>query len=143
MQKSAIPMQYINGSIAVAVLLYAFTAYALTPGEDSAARALKNPVPSTPVSITAGAAAFKKYCAFCHNADAKGNGPLAPKDSNPPDLTDAEWVHGSSDGEIFSVIVNGAGPNSKMVGFKGKMPAQDVWHIVNYLRSLGPKIPGR
>ena len=97
--------------------------------------------PSTPVSITAGAAAFKKYCAFCHNADAKGNGPLAPKDSNPPDLTDAEWVHGSSDGEVFTVIVNGAGPNSKMVGFKGKMPAQDVWHIVNYLRSLGPKTP--
>ena len=135
-------MQYINGSIAVAVLLYAFTAYALNPADD-AARALKNPVPSTPVSITAGAAAFKKYCAFCHNADAKGNGPLAPKDSNPPDLTDAEWVHGSSDGEIFTVIVNGAGPNSKMVGFKGKMPGQDVWHIVNYLRSLGPKTPGR
>ena len=35
-------MQYINGSIAVAVLLYAFTAYALNPGDD-AARALKNP----------------------------------------------------------------------------------------------------
>lgn len=136
-------MQYINGSIAVAVLLYAFTAYALNPGDDAATRALKNPVPSTPASITAGAAAFKKYCAFCHNADAKGNGPLAPKDSNPPDLTDAEWVHGPSDGEIFTVIVNGAGPNSKMVGFKGKMPAQDVWHIVNYLRSLGPKTPGR
>ena len=41
-----------------------------------------------------------------------------------------------------TVIVNGAGPNSKMVGFKGKMPEQDVWHILNYLRSLGPKTPG-
>jgi len=48
-----------------------------------------------------------------------------------------------SDGEIFTVIVNGAGPSSKMVGFKGKMPDQDVWHIVNYLRSLGPNPAGR
>ena len=136
-------MQSMNGFIAVAVLLFAFTAYAQSPGGNAAARGLsKNPVPSKPASITAGAAAFKKYCAFCHNADAKGNGPLAPKDSNPPDLTDDMWVHGSSDGEIFTVIVNGAGSNSKMVGFKGKMPEQDVWHIVNYLRSLGPKTPG-
>ena len=135
-------MQSMNGSIAVAVLLFVFTAYAENPGGNAAARALENPVRSTQASITAGAAAFKKYCAFCHNADAKGNGPLAPKDSNPPDLTDDMWIHGSSDGEIFTVIVNGAGPNSKMVGFKGKMPEQDIWHIVNYLRSLGPKTPG-
>jgi mono/diheme cytochrome c family protein len=100
-------------------------------------------VASTPVSITAGAAAYKKYCAFCHGVDAKGNGPLAPKDSNPPNLTDATWTHGSTDGEIFTVIINGGGPDSKMVGFKGKMPDQDVWHIVNYLRSLGPKPAAR
>jgi mono/diheme cytochrome c family protein len=93
--------------------------------------------------VTAGAAAYKKYCAFCHGVDAKGNGPLAPKDSNPPNLTDATWVHGSTDGEIFNVIVNGAGADSKMVGFKGKMPDQDVWHIVNFLRSLGPKTAAR
>jgi hypothetical protein len=30
-----------------------------------------------------------------------------------------------------------------MVGFKGKMPDQDMWHIVNYLRSLGPKTAAR
>ena len=120
--KIGIPMQFINGFITVAVLLLAFTAYAQTPGGNAAARALKNPVASTPASITAGAAAYKKYCAFCHGADAKGNGPLAPKDSNPPDLTDATWAHGSTDGEIFTVIVNGTGPDSKMVGFKGKMP---------------------
>ena len=135
-------MQLISGFILAAVMLFALTAYAKAPGGNAAAAGLKNPVASTQASVTAGAAAFKKYCAFCHNADAKGNGPLAPKDSNPPDLTDATWIHGSSDDEIFAVIVNGAGPGSKMVGFKTKMPEQDVWHIINYLRSLGPK-PGR
>ena len=26
-----------------------------------------------------------------------------------------------------------------MIAFKSKMPDQDIWHIVNFLRSLGPK----
>ena len=105
----------------------------------SAAKTLKNPVATSATSVTAGAAAYKKYCAFCHGATAKGNGPLAPKDSMPPDLTDAKWDHGSTDGEIFTLIANGGGATSKMIAFKGKMPEQDIWHIVNYLRSLGPK----
>lgn len=132
-------MQLVGALMTVAVMVFSLTAYAQTRGGNAAARAVKNPVATTPASVTAGAAAYKKYCAFCHGADAKGNGPLAPKDSNPPNLTDNTWVHGSTDGEIFTVIANGAGADSKMVGFKGKMPDQDLWHIVNYLRSLGSK----
>lgn len=132
-------MQLVGAIMTVAVMVFSLTAYAQTRGGNAAARAVKNPVATTPASVTAGAAAYKKYCAFCHGADAKGNGPLAPKDSNPPNLTDNTWVHGSTDGEIFTVIANGAGADSKMVGFKGKMPDQDLWHIVNYLRSLGSK----
>lgn len=132
-------MQLISGFITVAAMLLALTAYARTPGYAAAREVKKSPVASTPASITAGAAAYKKYCAFCHGVDAKGNGPLAPKDSMPPDLTDAEWVHGSTDGEIFTLIANGGGATSKMIAFKGKMPEQDIWHIVNFLRSLGPK----
>jgi len=129
------------GFVAVALVVFAcaVTAAVQTAGGNGGARTLKNPVASTPASITEGAAAYQKYCAFCHGADAKGNGPLAPRDSNPPDLTDATWNLGSTDGEIYAVIANGAGPDSKMVGFKGKMPDQNLWHIINYLRSLGPK----
>src|SRR5688500_1866547 len=136
-------MQLISGFITIAVMLLALTAYAHSPGGNAATPAVTNPVKSTPASVTAGAAAYKKYCAFCHGVDAKGNGPLAPKDSNPPSLVDATWTHGSSDGEIFHMISAGAGPNTKMVGFKGKMPDQDMWHIVNYLRSIGPKNAAR
>lgn len=125
------------------VLMVTSTTSAQRAGGGGAARAVKNPVAATPASITAGAAAYKKYCAFCHGADAKGNGPLAPKDSNPPDLTDAKWDRGSSDSDLFAVIVNGGGPDSTMVGFKGKMPDQDLWSIINYLRSLGPKAAAR
>ena len=120
-----------------------FFAVAVHAQDGGAAAAVENLVPPTAASITAGAAAYKKYCAFCHGVAAKGNGPLAPEGSNPPDLTDATWVHGSTDGEIFTVMADGAGAGSEMVPFKGKMPDQDLWHIINFLRSVGPKDAAR
>src|SRR3982751_907034 len=78
------------------------------------AKTLKNPVSSSPESIKAGQASFQKYCRFCHGADAKGNGPQAPEGSHPSDLTDAKWDRGDSDGEIFTVIKEGAGPKFVM-----------------------------
>ena len=101
---------------------------------------MKNAVPATAASVTAGAATFKKYCSFCHGAAAKGNGPLTPKGMTPPaDLTDEKWDRGASDGEIFTVIMEGAGPKFEMKGLKGKIAEREVWHIVNFLRTLGPK----
>jgi mono/diheme cytochrome c family protein len=108
-------------------------------GGNPDAKKMKNPVPASADSVTAGAALYKKNCAFCHGADAKGNGPLAPKDTHPADLTDAKWDRGDSDGEIFAVIQNGAGPKFEMKGYKGKISDTDTWNIVNYVRSLGPK----
>ena len=130
-----------SGLILFVVALSTATAGAQSAGAAPAAAAakIKNPVATSATSVTAGAAAYKKYCSFCHGATAKGNGPLAPKDAMPPDLTDATWTHGSTDGEIFTVISNGGGATSKMIAFKGKMPDQDIWHIINFLRSLGPK----
>jgi mono/diheme cytochrome c family protein len=126
--------------LAVAMFAIAITVNAQTRGAAApAAKTIKNPVASTPASITAGAAAYKKYCAFCHGVTGKGDGPLAPKDAKPADLTDATWDRGPTDGDIFNVIQNGGGTGSKMVAFKGKLPDQDMWHVVNFLRSLGPK----
>ena len=128
----------VTGLVLSGLFVAAVVSSAQTRGGSPAAAKVKSPVASTKASITAGGAAFMKYCAFCHNTDAKGDGPLAPKDSNPPDLTDANWLHGSTDGEIFDVISSGV-KDTKMVGFKGKMPDKDFWNIVNFLRSLGPK----
>ncbi len=129
----------IVGAIVVCVALLAVSVGAQNPGGSPEARKVKNPVAAMPASIASGAAAFKKYCAFCHGIGGKGDGPLAPKDSQPADLTDAEWARGSSDGEIFAVIMGGAGPKFDMKGFKGQIMDRDAWHIVNFLRSLGPK----
>jgi len=134
-------MPFIAALVTFCFILLPFAASAHHSG--AAARALKNPVAATPASITAGAAAYKKYCVFCHGADAKGNGPLAPMDSKPPSLVDATWTHGPIDGEVFTVIANGPGPSAKMAGFKGKMPDEDIWNIVNYLSKLRLKPAAR
>ena len=111
-------------------------------GNPDAAK-LKNPVKPTAASVAAGKTAYGKYCKFCHGEDAKGNGALAPKDTHPPNLIDATWDHGGSDGEIFSSIRDGIGPKFDMKPMKAKMMDPDIWNVVNYLRSLGPKAGGR
>lgn len=115
------------------------TISAQNPGGSAEGKAMKNPVAASAASVTAGQAAYAKNCRFCHGADAKGNGAMAPKDTHPSDLTDAKWDRGATDGEIFLVIRDGAGPDMKMKGYKGRMADNDIWNVVNYLRSVGPK----
>lgn len=129
----------------IPVIVVAFVAFvtvsagAQNPGGNPEAKKLKNPVPSSPDSIKAGQASFQKYCRFCHGADAKGNGPMAPEGTHPSNLTDEKWDRGGSDGEIFTVIKEGAGPKFDMKGFKSKMTDKEIWNVVNYLQSLQAK----
>ena len=115
------------------------TLSAQNPGGSPEGKAMKNPVASSAESIAAGQAAYAKNCRFCHGAEAKGDGTMAPKDTHPSDLTDAKWDRGATDGEIFLVIRDGAGPDMKMKGYKGRIADNEIWNIVNYVRSLGPK----
>ena len=115
------------------------SAGAQEPGGSAAGKAMKNPVASSSESIAAGKALFTKNCRFCHGADAKGNGPMAPEGTHPSNLTDDKWDRGSSDGEIFLVISNGAGPKFDMKGYKSKMTETEIWNVVNFLRSLQAK----
>ena len=124
--------------VLVCVSLVTVSVNAQNPGGDATAAKVKNPVPSSAASIAAGAATYKKYCAFCHGEGAKGDGKLAPKGSMPADLTDAMWVRGSTDGEIMAVLMHGAGPKFEMKGFMGRLPEADAWNVINFLRSIGP-----
>ena len=112
---------------------------AQNPGGSADGKKMKNPVATSAESIGAGQALFTKNCRFCHNADAKGNGPMAPKDTHPSDLTDAKWDRGATDGELFLVLRDGAGPEFTMKGYKSRMSETDMWNVINFLRSLGPQ----
>ena len=137
--------RFFNGIIVAFVLTYISMASLGLAGQTTTtkgapkAAALRNPVASTPKSIAAGQALFQKYCRHCHGADAKGDGPQAPKDTHPPNLTDEKWDHGSTDAEIFTSIKDGIGPKFDMKGLNSKMTPQEMWSVVNYIRSLGSK----
>jgi mono/diheme cytochrome c family protein len=109
------------------------------PHQHAEAAKMANPVPSDASSIAAGKKAFADYCAACHGDTGKGDGPMAAftGDPLPSDLTDADWKHGSSDGEIFVVIRDGI-EGTGMKDFKDMKPAE-IWHIVNYVKTLSPK----
>ena len=73
-----------------------------------AAARLKNPVPVSAASIAAGQALYQKQCAGCHGETGKGDGTMgAELNPKPSNLSDADWKHGSTDGEIFTVIRDG------------------------------------
>ena len=106
--------------------------------QTSAAAALKNPVASTAESIAAGEQLYRKNCAPCHGVKAEGGSgnDLIPAS---PDLTDATWDHGSTDGAIFDNVKNGVAPDFNMTPWKDQMKDDDIWNVVNYLRSIAKK----
>lgn len=105
------------------------------------ARELANPAESGPESLAAGAAAYERLCATCHGATGRGDGRLAAGaaayGARPSNLADDIWQHGASDGEIFTVIRDGIGPDFAMDSFDGPLTAEEIWDVVNYIRSLG------
>jgi mono/diheme cytochrome c family protein len=123
---------------AACVAAWATVAVSAQNGNPEAAK-LKSPIPATAKSIADGQKLYQTNCRHCHGAKGLGDGPLAPTNPPPANLTDAEWKHGSTDGEIFYVIKNGAGPDSEMKPMKTKLSDKDIWNVVNYIRSLGPK----
>src|SRR6266487_2379217 len=99
---------------------------------------MNNPVKPDATSIAAGHALYEKHCAGCHGDTGKGDGSMADElNPKPPDLTDADWKHGSTDGEIFLVIRDGS-KNTGMKAFIKKVTAHQTWDLVNYIRNIGP-----
>ena len=128
----------LSGTAAAWLIVVSAAAVSAQAPKSNAAK-MKNPVKASAESIEAGKTAYNKYCKFCHNEGGTGNGALAPKDTHPPNLVDAKWDHGSTDGEIFTNIKEGIGPKFDMKPMKAKMKDEDIWNVVNYLHSLGPK----
>jgi len=90
----------------------------------------------------AGAQIFKRKCARCHGASAKGDGPdLVRLQSavSPDDWTDKETNQELSDAFIASMITKGGQANGKsriMPSFAGKLNGQQVDDLIAFIRSL-------
>ena len=130
--------------IAVVCVCLGLSAEAQRQGGDPKTRALKNPVASTPASLKAGQAIYGQYCRQCHGLRGKGDGSLAPRNPRPADFTDDKWDHGSTDGELYTIILDGAPPRpdqkeSEMKPMKGTLSPTQIWQVVNFIRTFGPK----
>ena len=115
-------------------------AHPAAPHRHPEARALANPVAATPASVAAGAAAYAAHCAACHGTTGRGDGALAAAAAaygpRPSNLADPTWRHGGSDGEIFTAIRDGIGPDFAMDAFGDRLSEAELWNLVNFLRSL-------
>jgi cytochrome c oxidase cbb3-type subunit III len=69
-------------------------------------------------------------CVGCH---AHGGGSIGPA------LIDDEWLYGSDPAQIYNSIAEGR-PNG-MPSFAGKIPDQQIWQLVSYVRSLNRLVP--
>ena len=111
-----------------------------TPGAHQHPEAAKvsNPVKADAVSVAAGQQIYEKNCASCHGKTGKGDGKMGELlNPKPSDLSDAEWKHGSTDGEIFTLVRDGS-KNTGMKGFNSKLTTHQIWDVVNYVRTLRP-----
>jgi mono/diheme cytochrome c family protein len=98
----------------------------------------QNPVTADATSIAAGKQIYEKNCANCHGKTGAGDGAMGTElNPKPANLVDADWKHGSSDGEIFEVIKDGV-KGTGMKSFNSKLTPHQIWDVVNYIRSLGP-----
>lgn len=99
---------------------------------------LENPFDLDAASVRAGKAVYLRDCRVCHGEDGRGHTEmvefLAVKPSN---LIDEEWTYGSEDADLYRVIRDGT--DTEMEGFGDKLSVERMWHVVNYLRSIGPK----
>jgi len=104
-----------------------------------AAAPTKNPVAPTAESVAAGEKVFGRFCKSCHGATGAGEGGAAPEGSTPANFTDAKWDHGSTDVAIFKTIKGGVPPDYVMEGWDGRIRDVDIWNLINYIRTIGPK----
>ena len=92
-----------------------------------------NPVKPTPESVAQGKKYYGYDCAMCHGQTGNGKGDVDTGDKL-LDFTNPASLKDKSDGELFCSLKGG----------KGHMPLENIrvtpnelWNLVNYVRSLG------
>jgi len=94
----------------------------------------KNPIAPSAESIAAGRAIYTRNCLICHGESGRGDGPQAALLNPPPlDLTVHVPLHPERD--VFRFIHDGM-PGTAMVGFGDQLTDEEIWHVVNYIKTL-------
>ncbi|MGA2406270.1 MAG: cytochrome c [Bacteroidales bacterium] len=94
---------------------------------------MKNPIAQSAASTKTGMDLYTKNCASCHGKAGLGDGVKARAlKTFPGDFSKAEFQN-LADGDLFYKTKTG---RSEMPKYEGKLSDNDIWNVVNYLRTL-------
>lgn len=93
-----------------------------------------NPLKGDVASVAVGKALYTTHCKSCHGTKGKGDGPKSAQlDTESGDFNKATF-QAQTDGALFYKTSEG---RKDMPSFKKKLPeADDIWAVVNYMRTL-------
>lgn len=126
---------FMSGLIAIGLLAFVPKNSPQEPWKvPDAAKNKANPVKSDAESLANGKALYNQHCKSCHGAKGKGDGPKASTlDTDCGDFTKPAFKS-QTDGALFYKTAEG---RKDMPSYKKKIPdANDIWAIVNYMRTL-------
>ena len=97
------------------------------PGPGTAPALPVNRYQDDPAALADGRRLFLWYnCAGCHGSHAGGG--------MGPSLRDGDWIYGGTGAHIFDSIAHGRA--NGMPSWGTKLPADDIWKIAAYVKSL-------
>jgi cytochrome c oxidase cbb3-type subunit 3 len=109
---------------------YIVTMSEIHPGSTGPPAPMQNPSDERAFDANQGKQLFQQYnCAGCHFNGGGGIG---------PPLMDAQWIYGSNPENIYDTIIEGR-PNG-MPSFRAKIPDDQVWKLVSYVRSMSGQL---
>jgi mono/diheme cytochrome c family protein len=94
---------------------------------------MENPVAKGDVSNKAGMALYIKYCASCHGKTGLGDGVKSRTLKDYAGDFSGSYFQDQTDGEHFYKTKFGRG---EMPKYEGKISDEDIWNIVNYMRTF-------
>lgn len=104
----------------------------------------KSSVAASPETTATGAKLYAQNCAGCHGRDGTGDGDAENALSPSPALLAYMIRRPISVDEylLWTVSDGGAQFQSQMPAFKDKIPREDIWRIIAYMRAGFPKVEG-
>jgi cytochrome c oxidase cbb3-type subunit III len=98
------------------------------PGATPPPPAPTNPYTNDATALAKGRQLFVQYnCYGCHGGHAGGG--------MGPSLRDKVWIYGDSDAHVFESIAQGR--SEGMPAWGTKLPTDQIWQLVAYVKSLG------
>ena len=141
----------LNNQVVLLLLVFAFLQVSLSLAAESqimqprvpanklaAAQALTSPLADSPELVEKGKALYngKGTCFNCHGKSGEGDGPVAAGlDPSPRNFHNQDFWRHRTEGEVFWAIKNGLS-GTGMIGFDGQLTDEEIWAIIQYLRSF-------